>query len=180
MFRLYLDIAVSSPINDRVEFLQSVYELIRNWDEKQKNKTGIPSKIIFWFDINTIQPIPTDELQYTTYLNIKRKLLFVERDATFFGIATNTSALSDIITDKKRLVKFDNIDALNQIRSLSEKISEIPATFQYSDCNVRPSKNIVYQGLITPYYKQYWAMYPETYLKSYKIEFKVSYIRFCL
>lgn len=164
---------VSKPIRDRVEFFENVYELIKTWDEEQKNKTGIPSKIVFWFDIDTINPIPMDSLQHTIYLNIKRKLLFIERDTTFFGIGTNTSTLSDIVTDKNRLVNFNQHDALKQIRSIAESIPKIPATFQYSDCKVRPSNNVVYQGLITPYYKQYWAMYPETYLKSYKIEFKV-------
>lgn len=163
-------------INDRVELLAQLNLTLALLKEKRSNDSGVPARAVIWFDFGTVKTIPSDKIQIIKYDQIKRQLLFVQRDFTFFGIASNTSNLKDIVLQESNLVSVDSNEAVlsNRITALSQKLLEVPQIFQYSDCRTRPSSNHTYQGFIRPGFKQYWAMYPDNFLASDTIQLNVS------
>lgn len=161
-------------ISDRVEFLQLINTTLVNFENSRSNELGVPGKALFWFDFGTVKPIPSDKIQAVKYDQVKRVLLHVQRDWTWFGLAVNTTNLKDMVSQDGNLVSVDSNTAAipGSVRQLSQKVSEVPSVLQYSDCKVRASQNVTYDGLITPGYKQYWAIYPDTFRSSSRIDLK--------
>lgn len=163
-------------LTDRVELLGQLNYTLANFEEKRANESGVPAKAVFWFDFGTVKPIPSDKVQQVKYEQVKRLLLFVQRDFTFFGIATNTSNLKDLVPQEGNLVTVDSngLARESQVAGLVPKVSQVPQVFQYTDCKNRASSNYTYQGFMTPGFKQYWAMYPDSFLSSGKMQLTVS------
>jgi len=60
---------------------------------------------------------------------------------------------------------------------LLSRICETPAKLQHPQCLTQTSTGATdeqYTGYVTPGRKQYWAMFPEYFLKSYNVEFEFS------
>lgn len=163
-------------ISERVELLSQLNLTLGNFEDRRLNESGVPAKAVFWFDYGTVKPAPSDKIQKVKYENVKRSLLSVQRDFTFFGVGTNSSNLKDIVLQEGNLVSIDpnEIASSNRVATLSQKVLEVSSVFQYTDCRIRASNNYTYEGFITPGYKQYWALFPDTFRTSSTIQLRVS------
>lgn len=158
-------------ITDRVELLEQINNYLESLN--QPNQTTVPANLFFWFDYGTVKPIPDDKVQKVKYENIQRKLIYIRRDVSFYGITTNDSNIKDIVQDSSKLLTIDS-SIENKLNQVAESICKVPSIFQYKECDKRASNNFVHQSYITSGYKQYWAMYPNYFLKSFDIQMKVS------
>lgn len=163
-------------ISDRVELLAQLNLTLGSFEEKRSNKSGVPGKAVFWFDFGTVQPVPTDKIQGVKYEQLKRTLLHIQRDWTWFGLGTNSTSLKDLVWQDGNLasVELNQMAISKRVTDLSLKTSEVPSVFQYGECKSRKSNNYTHEGLITPGFKQYWAIYPDTFRSSGKVDFRVS------
>lgn len=95
------------------------------------------------------------------------------RDVQIF-LLTNAAEndLTDYINAPQDVIKDQELSDV-MARELSEKICQVPAVFQYAECRrVSTESNNAFEGYITPGRTQYWAMYPEYFIKSYDISMK--------
>ncbi|OTF72886.1 FUN14 domain-containing protein 1B-like protein [Euroglyphus maynei] len=149
--------------------------MIDQFDMIYANRTGVPSKLLFWFDYGTLQSIPTETIQNRRYERLYRRLIFNTRNFGFYSLATNTTTLNDVISDKSHLIQINknSNNDLNLMKNLQQQLCQSsPQIFQYPECKIKQSENSVYRGFISPNYKQYWAMYSEYFLKSFHIELR--------
>ena len=146
------------------------------YELKRVDLPGVPSKSFIWFNYNTLQPIPTDSEQLKRYEEIKWNLKYKHRDIPFFILGLNIEPINDLIRQKQHFIPV-GINSLDDIqkraKQLASEICKVPSTFQYNQCHINASSENIYEGFITPGYKQYWAMYPEYFIKSCNIEMKV-------
>jgi hypothetical protein len=170
------DSSAREVLTNRVELLNLLNNTLGNFEEKRSNESGVPAKAVFWIDFGTVNPIPTDKIQQVQYETVKRQLLYVQRDITFFGITTNTSNLKDLVLQEGNLVQVIPNENARQssVVGLTSKVLEVPQVFQYADCKTRSSNNYTYQGLITPGFKQYWAMYPDNFRSSAAMQLRFN------
>ncbi|XP_053214834.1 uncharacterized protein LOC128398050 [Panonychus citri] len=103
--------------------------------------------------------------RYTLKSNHRDVPVFLITNANENDLTEYISSPQDIIRDQ------DGLDVMTQ--ELSQKICQVPATFQYPDCRrVSSEATSGFEAFITPGRLQYWAMYPEYFLKSYDIVMK--------
>lgn len=67
-------------------------------------------------------------------------------------------------------------DVSGVVQKLRKRICETPAAIQHPRCQLEVSNRVGFTGYISRDRKQYWAMYPEFFLKSYNIAFEVKAI----
>jgi hypothetical protein len=67
-------------------------------------------------------------------------------------------------------------DVTGVTQKLSKRICETPAVIQHPRCRSEPSVQSTFSGFISRGRKQYWAMYPEFFLKSYNVAFEIKAI----
>lgn len=82
----------------------------------------------------------------------------------------NPRDLLDFVqSDRDVIQDTESLDLLS--KEVVNKICETPSTYQYYDCNYRPSQENYnrYTGFVTRGKKQYWAIYPEYFLRSFTI-----------
>lgn len=60
--------------------------------------------------------------------------------------------------------------------NFEKRICDNPATLIYHQCHEKPSDGAIFNGFISPGYKQNYAMYPEYFIKSFDIEFRVRFL----
>ncbi|KAF7490073.1 FUN14 domain-containing protein 1 [Sarcoptes scabiei] len=173
---LYGDTSATRIIRNRVDLFEQIKRLMDQFDAIEQNRTGVPGKVFYWFDFGSVDNIPQETIQNIRYEKFRRHLLYLQRDINFFGISTNISTMTDIIKDRNRLAAVGpgGLGDTQAIQSLVDQSCQIQSVFQYNACHSTPSNQIVYEGYITPNYKQYWIMYPRHFIKSYRIEFKAT------
>lgn len=178
-FNLDRKIANQETITNRNQLLESINLVLEQFESGRANQSGVPGKVFVWLDNGSVQPIPTDKIQQVQYTTLKRQLLSVQRDVTFFGVAKNATSLKDIVVNPEYLVTLDdNYGNENALVTLRQKVcAAAPSVFQYTptmsnNCS-QTSKNVAYEGFLTPGYKQYWAMLPDSFVRSDRIELSV-------
>ena len=145
------------------------------WWTPRSNATAVPAKTAVLIDYNSVPVAPDSGNDRNDYNYYKDQLRYRHRDVKYLSITENQDLFKDILredTDKESTVNIQQ-----SASTFARKICENPATFQYNACNERKSNNVQYVGYITPGYKQNWAMYPEFFLKSFDIYFKVCIFR---
>jgi hypothetical protein len=78
------------------------------------------------------------------------------------------------VKDEKRDVFVIDPDVRAVTEVLEKRICETPAVIQYPNCRNEPSTGLTSTHYITSGRKQYFAMYPEYFLKSYNIVFEIK------
>lgn len=169
-------------MTNRNQLLESINTVLEQFESGRANQSGVPGKVFVWMDSGSLQPIPTDKIQQVQYTTLKRQLLSVQRDVTFFGVAKNVTNLKDIVTVPENLVTLDdNYGNENALFTLRQKVcSAAPSVFQYTptmsnNCS-QASNNVLYEGFITPGYKQYWVMQPDSFIRSDRVQLSVALI----
>ena len=142
------------------------------WWTPRKQFAGVPSKNVILIDYGTlVMPTSgTDKDEYNTYYD---SLKFRNRDVEYLVVSPNQQNFKDFVREDAIIINPSQITTTTG-STFAAKICENPATLTYNDCFNKASQNVSYEGFISPGYKQNWAMYPEYFKASSKIEFKVS------
>ena len=160
------------------------------WWGTRTNFIAVPAKTAVLIDFDSVPVAPDSGNDRNDYNYFKDQLRYRHRDVKFLTISNNQKLFEDIIREDSDKTSPSNLQ--QTASDFAKKICENPATFQHNSCNWRTSNNDEYVGFITPGYKQNWAMYPEFFLSSSDIYFKVriffknlscyfpKFTRFCL
>lgn len=87
---------------------------------------------------------------------------------------TNQDDLKAYVHDEKRDVFLIDPDVRGVTEMLGKRICEVPAVIQHPSCRIETSSGMTSNHFITRGRKQYFAMYPEYFLKSYNIMFEIK------
>ena len=139
------------------------------YELKKTDLPGVPSKSFVWFNYDTMQQIPSDREQRRRYDEMKWRLRYEHRDIPYFLLGLNREPIKDLIRQFEHFIPVGTNSLYNirqKAKKLVREICKVPSTFQHN--------NQEFEGFITPGYKQYWAMYPQHFNKSYIIEIKVK------
>ena len=156
--------------------MELINKTLMEFELKKADLSGVPSKNFVWFDYGNLKPVPTDRESKRRYEDFKWRLRYEHRDVTFFMATINQDNIKDLLRrDEDWIAVGQGTDtAAQKGEDLANKICQTPQVFQHNECRVKKSQDRVYEGFLTPGYKQYWAMYPEYFIKSYTIDLKVN------
>lgn len=109
------------------------------------------------------------------FYSAKNDLWWYHRDSPLIMVGRgNALDMKEIAYDKDRDVyEASAPDSTGLVEQINKRICETPALIRAPKCNVQASDNDFFTGYVTPGRKQYFAMYPEFFLKSFNVEFKV-------
>jgi hypothetical protein len=163
-----------TSITDRPLLLELINKTLMEYESKKADLPGVSSKSFVWFDYGSLKQAPTDREQKKKYDDFKWRLRYEHRDVTFFMATINKDSVKDLLRRDEDWIQVGKgvEDAAMRGTDLANKICQTPSTFQHNECRVKKSEGKVYEGFITPGYRQYWAMYPEYFIKSYNIDLK--------
>ena len=163
---------------DRPLIMELVNRTLMEFELKKADLAGVPSKSLIWFGYGNLKPVPTDRENKRKYEDFKWRLRYEHRDVTFFMANLNQDSIKNLLRrDEDWIQVGQGTDvAAENGRDLANKICQTPQVFQYNECRVKKSEERLYEGLLTLGHKQYWAMYPEYFIKSYNIDLKVIYL----
>ena len=176
---LFLNVYVADariPMTGRPKLLELINISLMEYESTKADLAGVPSKSFIWFNYGTMQPIPTDKEQRRQYDQMIRNLKYKHRDIPYFLLALNFDSIKDLVRQDDHFVSVRShsmAEIKTEANKLAMKIRDVPSTFQYNKCHTNQSSEDIYSGYITPGYKQYWALYPEYFVKSCNIEIKV-------
>ena len=160
------------------KFFKELNQTISNyryWNGKRKSLNDMASINVIIVDYDTLK-MPTDSKDLDDYNWYKESLKEDNQDVRYLIISNDQKNFVDILPDKSK-----DIVGTTQTQvgtNFEKKICENPAQIIYEKCYEKPSQNSVMTRHVSPGFKQQWAMYPEYFLKSYDIEFKVSLTQF--
>lgn len=109
------------------------------------------------------------------FYQAKNDLRTNHRDVPLIVIGKgNKDDLDEIAYSKDDVIEADQPDMTQVANRILQRVCETPAVLQHPECASRTSNNDVVVGYVTPGRKQYWAMYPEFFIKSYQVTFEFS------
>ncbi|XP_054166899.1 uncharacterized protein LOC128964334 [Oppia nitens] len=159
-------------ITDRALLMELINRTLTDFDRPTETLAAIPSKSFVWFDFGNMKPAPTDREQKRKYDDFKWRLRYENRDTNIFMATLNNEDIKDLLARDSNWIQMGTGNVERNAETLAKYVQQTPQVFQYSDCWTRKSDNYAYDGYLTPGYKQYWAMYPEYFIKSYTIDMK--------
>nr|XP_027204684.1 uncharacterized protein LOC113798363 [Dermatophagoides pteronyssinus] len=172
-----------SAQNSFGKFFKELNQTISNyryWNGKRKSLNDQASINVIIIDYDTLK-LPTDSKELDDYNWYKDSLKYDNRDVRYLVISNDQKNFIDILNDKTKDMVGPTQTQIGM--NFDKSICENPAQIIYDKCYEKPSQNSIMEKYISPGYKQQWAMYPEYFLKSYDIEFKVravdGAIRYC-
>ncbi|XP_055933028.1 uncharacterized protein LOC129963038 [Argiope bruennichi] len=166
--------------NSDIEVIQKLNETLADFVEEQDQnlndmgevKSGTPAKIILYFSYNTAV---NDDYRLRDALWEFEKSF---KEATILAVGPGKESLK-IFTLKDDFDVFQiptgSVNAADLIGKLKNRICKVPAEFQFKECqrNSRSAEAENRQELVIGHNrKQYWAMYPKYFLKSFSITLK--------
>jgi hypothetical protein len=159
----------SQVIAPSYNFYNKVNDTLRDFENRKRLEYGVPSKPFIIFGNN----FQTRNSDYNMQVH-KRALQEMHRDVPLVIITTKSiDELEEFIQAPEDVIR-DTESVVNLAHNLKKRICETPATFQHPNCFMRASTDTdpIYEGFITRGHKQYWAVYPEYFLKSFRITLK--------
>lgn len=170
MCQFNLENSMSPQIN-LGKYLHSVNQTVFNYKSwSPRFFSGVPSKNVILIDQGTLQMATggTDRDEYNTYQDWFRHY---NQDILLLVAANNQTNFKDVVRQEANLVSTSQAKIGTAFET---KICDNPAALTYNQCYETPSQDFVHEGFITPGYRQNWAMYPEYFLKSRQIQFKIK------
>jgi hypothetical protein len=155
--------------------MELINRTLMEFDAPSESLAGIPSKNFIWFDFGSLRPAPTDRESKRRYEDFKWWLRYEHRDVNVFMATLNKEDFKDLLSRDENWIQMGMGSDSADMKSvdLMNKITQTPQVFQYGDCGRQKSSNEIYEGYLTPGYKQYWVMYPRHFIKSYSIDLRV-------
>lgn len=157
------------------KYLHYVNQTIMNykWWTWRRYSPASASINMVLFDYDTLK-IPTSGSDRDDYYNYRDSLRYRNRDVRYIVISNNQNDFKDMLRYPEDIIGHSQ-DYVQIGTSVANKIMETPATITCNDCYYKESKDVLALGYIVPGYKQNWAVYPEYFILSNNIIFKVSF-----
>lgn len=150
--------------------LNSMNSTLRDIKAEKDDELGTPGRSFLWFNYGYAKK-PT--LDTKRFYQAKYELRTNHRDVPLIMIGKGNGVdLEEIAYDKSDVFEADRTDQSQLAKEILDRICQTPATFQHPECHTRTSSADVFTGYVTPGKKQYWAMYPEYFLKSFSVTFE--------
>lgn len=124
-----------------------------------------------FFNYGTVKK-PTSDAR--RYYQARNDLRTFHRDVPLLAIGQGNEEDLQEIAYTREDVFLSNGDQTQLATQLQRRICETPAALQYPSCATSTSNNERITGYVTPGRKQYWAMYPEFFIKSFTVTFEFS------
>ncbi|KAF7490075.1 hypothetical protein SSS_04752 [Sarcoptes scabiei] len=139
------------------------------WSPRRTWSNALPSLNVIVIDYDSLRTT-SDSRDRQDYEHFRKSLKFDNPDVRYL-IISNSKSFEEILDRKDSdLMSFRQ----QQIGTNFEKrICDNPATLIYHQCHEKPSDGAIFNGFISPGYKQNYAMYPEYFIKSFDIEFRI-------
>lgn len=128
------------------------------------------------FDYDTLK-VPTSGTDRDDFYYYRDSLRYRNRDVRYLVISNNQNDFKDMLRYQEDIIGH-NQDYAQIGNAIATKAMETPAPITCNDCYNQDSKDVQAVGHITPGYKQNWAVYPEYFILSSNIVFRVSF-NFC-
>lgn len=146
------------------------FEEVKDNDQNLLNeaKSGSPGKVILYFNYgNTAEDYKLGEVVW----EVKRSF----PESTVLAIGSRRDSLKLFTSNDDTDIFTESSNAVMFLQKLKSRICKVPAEFQYKDCQRRSTLSgteSTQEAVIGLNKKQYWAMYPKYFLKSFYITLK--------
>jgi hypothetical protein len=144
---------------------------LRDLDEEKLLESGVPGKPLLFFNYGYAKLTGNNQAKmYSERKDLRRnhrnmRMIMIGAGNTQDMEAVTSGSADDVFGE-------DSPDTTELSNRLLKVIRETPATFQHTECFTRTSNNDGYTGYVTPGKMQYWAMYPQYFLKSFRMTFE--------
>ncbi|KAI1306006.1 hypothetical protein HDE_01323 [Halotydeus destructor] len=158
--------------NSPDQLLTNINTTLRDLKVEKANESGVPGKPFLFFNYGFAKK-PTGDTKkfYQARYELKRN----HRDVPLIVVGKgNAEDLQEFTYDSNNVIESDSPVSQELANQILDKICETPAAIQYAKCAEKPSKGEVHVGYVTPGKKQYWAMFPEYYLKTFTASFEFT------
>ena len=164
-----------SPINDPAVMLQRLNETLMRFEQAKASMPAVPGKaIIYWNKAGYGGGMGVRKPDWNNwqFQSARRELHLRHRDTVIIAISQTKEDVEAYVRNRDTDIFAPNDP--NLVEKLISRMCENPQVIQHPDCYQRASQEDIVVGYVSPNYVQYWAMYPEHFLKSYGIVIKVS------
>ena len=163
----------SSLRNSPDQLLRAINVTLRDLKKGRADQLVTPGKSFVFFNFGSFKKPTGDRKRYEAE---RSDLLVNHRDVPLLMVGSGNSI------DLKELAYNDEIDIFEETspdpdflgKKILERVCKTPATVQHPKCWSEPSSGSEVIGYVTPGKKTHWAMYPEYFIKSFNVEFKVK------
>lgn len=132
----------------------------------QDPKAGSPGKVVLYFNFGN--PITDYRLQEALW-DIEKYYGGV----TILAVGDNKDTLKQFTENEDTDIFTGSNNAEKTAKDIKERLKTVPGEFQFKGCDQSSNKGDNKQEVfISPNKIQYWAMYPQYFLKSYGIKLK--------
>lgn len=152
--------------------LNNINTTLRDLKADKADERGAPGKPFLFFNYGFTKKPSGDT---SKFYRAKYDLRTNHRDVPLIVIGKgNGDDLEEFAYNKEDVLEADKPESNELAKDILKRICQTPATFQYEECAVTTSNQEAYDGYVTPGTKQYWAMYPEYFLKSFTVTFEFT------
>jgi len=146
---------------------------LRDLKQEKALEKGKPGNPFIFFNYESVKK-PADSKRF---YEAKNNLKYFHRDVPILAVGRGIKDdLEDIAFNTEDVFETESPDPQQLAQRLQKRICETPAVFQHPECATRASERDTFSDYVTPGRKQYWAMYPEYFIKSYQVQFEFSVV----
>lgn len=161
--------------NSPDQLLRAINVTMRDLKKGRADQMLTPGKSFVFFNFGGFKKPTGDRRRFDAEYS---DLWISHRDVPLLMVGTGNSV------DLKELAYNDETDIFEETspdpdflgKKILERVCKTPSTIQHPKCWTETSSASEIMGYVTPGRKQYWAMYPEYFIKSFNVEFKVLFL----
>ena len=160
--------------NQPDQLLKYLNATLRDLKRGKSSLRAAPGRPVLFFNYGALRKSAGD---WRSLEAAKWDLTQNHRDVPILMAGEGGVSLDDLkayVHDEKRDVFMIDPDVRGVTEALSKRICETPAVIQHPGCRYETSSGMSSKQYITRGRKQYFAMYPEYFLKSYNIQFEIK------
>ncbi|XP_074600814.1 uncharacterized protein LOC141854876 [Brevipalpus obovatus] len=152
-----------------VEFYQRLNDTLSDFEMLKGYMSGAPSKVFILMGGMFSVRSNDESTRYSRYM-LRRN----HRDVPIILVTrSDPREMSGFVNSEQDVIRdTDGMEIIS--KRVQDRICETPSTFQHFNCFEQQSREAYsrYEGFITRGRKQYWAIYPEYFLKSYTVHMR--------
>jgi len=148
---------------------------LRDLKEGSKDQVFVNGRPLVLFNYGSVKRPSGDRRAFDS---AQYDMKYSHRDVPFImvGPPSETENMKTFAYDDKNDIFTLDPDVSGITQRLVKRICETPAAVQHPRCRQETSNGVTFSGFVSKGKKQYWAMYPEYFLKSYNVAFEIKAI----
>lgn len=159
--------------NSPDQLLRAINVTMRDLKKGRAEELATPGKSFVFMNFGSFKKPTGDRKRYEAE---KLDLWVNHRDVPLLMVGQGNSVdLKELAYHDNDIFETDTPDPEYLAKRIVERVCKTPVTIQHPKCWSETSSGSEVSGFITPGRKQYWAMYPEYFIKSFNVEFKVTF-----